>query len=78
MSKLIIHETDHHGCGVIYYKGKEFYYSYDDGCWGDVHSTIVNLIDIGFIDSKDVLIFDSHNSIYSYLANLMNSEPEEM
>lgn len=55
--KLIIYETDCHGCGKIYFDNKSDTYSYDDGCFGDVRSTIEELIKIGFIDPDDVAIF---------------------
>lgn len=62
--KLIIHETDCHGCGVVVYNGKVEQYSYDDGCWGDIRIAVEKLIEIGFINANDVIIFDSENSIY--------------
>lgn len=65
--KLIIHETDPHGCGYIYYNGKCSRYSYDDGEWGDVHSTVAKLIEIGFIKYEDVAIFTNEDDIYEYV-----------
>jgi hypothetical protein len=62
--KLIIHETDCHGGGYIYYNGKCDDYIYDDGKWGDVKSTVEALIDIGFINPTDVAIFDNDAEIY--------------
>lgn len=62
--KLIIHETDCHGCGNIYYNGQYYYYSYDDGRFGDVRCTIEELIKIGFINREDVVIFDDDEEIY--------------
>ena len=62
--KLIIHETNCHGCGVVVYNGKVEEYSYDDGCWGDIKIAVEKLIEIGFINPNDVVIFDSENSIY--------------
>lgn len=65
--KLIIHETDCHGCGNVYYNGKTTSYTYDDGAWGDVRATVQELINIGFIDPKDVIIFDDNSDIYHLL-----------
>ena len=62
--KLIIHETDCHGCGAIYYKGICEGYSYDDGEWGDVRRTVEKLINIGFINKEDVVVFDDDDTIY--------------
>ena len=44
MSKLIIHETDSHGCGMVYYNGQTDYYSYDDGDKGNLRVAIQYLI----------------------------------
>lgn len=65
--KLIIHETDCHGCGYIHYNGKTTSYTYDDGAWGDVRATVQELINIGFVDPKDVIIFDDNSDIYHLL-----------
>lgn len=65
--KLIIHETDCHGCGAVYYDGKCDDYAYDDSQWGDVRMTVESLIKIGFIDPKDVVIFDDNSEIYRLL-----------
>lgn len=65
--KLIIHETDCHGCGNIYYNGKFDNYTYDDSQWGDVRLTVESLIKIGFIDPNDVVIFDDNSDIYHLL-----------
>ena len=62
--KLIIHETDCHGCGNIYYNGQCDHYSYDDSYWGDVRSTVEALIKIGFINAEDVVIFDDDLDLY--------------
>ena len=62
--KLIIHETNCHGCGVVAYNGKEESYFYDDGSWGNIRTAVEKLIEIGFINPNDVVIFDSDNSIY--------------
>ena len=70
--KLIIHETDCHGCGAIYYNGKCEGYSYDDGEWGDVRRTVENLIEIGFINKEDVAIFE-HEQIYEMVEEGLNA-----
>lgn len=62
--KLIIHETDCHGCGVIAFNGQVNQYSYDDGYYGDIKTAVEALIRIGFINKDDVVVFDSENSIY--------------
>lgn len=62
--KLIIHETDCHGSGKIYYNGKSDMYAYDDSYWGDVRLTVEALIKIGFINAEDVAIFTDDNEIY--------------
>ena len=73
--KLIIHETDCHGCGTVYYNGKEEHYSYDDGSFGDVRTTVDALIDLGFINSEDVIVFDGSEdkSLYYYVEKGMNA-----
>lgn len=63
--KLIIHETDCHGCGNIYYKGKCNRYSYD-GDGGDMKIAVEELIRIGFINAEDVAIF-TDDTIYNYV-----------
>jgi hypothetical protein len=71
--KLIIHETDCHGSGRIYFDGKAEHYSYDDGGYGDVRRTVECLIDLGFINSDDVIIFDEYdNNIYEFVERVMN------
>ena len=70
--KLIIHETDCHGGGYVYYNGKCDDYTYDDGKWGDVKSTVEALIDIGFINEEDVVIFDNDAEIYKYVEKGLN------
>lgn len=74
MSKLIIHETDCHGCGTIYYKGKIDGYAYDDNA--DVKTAVQSLIDIGFINPDDVIIFEG-DEIYDKLADLLAIEEAE-
>lgn len=67
-SKLIIHETDCHGCGTVYFEGRTENYSYDDGGLGDVRRTVEGLIDLGFINPDDVIIFDDYeNNIYEFV-----------
>lgn len=67
--KLIIYETDFHGCGKIYFDNKSDTYSYDDGYWGNVRRTIEELIKIGFIDPDDVAIFteDDDNELFKII-----------
>lgn len=72
MAKLIIHETDCHGSGRIYYKGSTDYYSYDDES-GDIAAAVRALINIGFIDPYDVVIYEG-DEIYSVLAKLIEAE----
>ena len=71
--KLIIHETDCHGGGYIYYNGKCEDYIYDDGKWGDVKSTVEALIEIGFINYVDVVIFTNDDNIYKYVEKGLNA-----
>lgn len=66
MKKLIIHETDAHGCGWFYYNGEARRYFYDDGCFGDIKTTIQTLIEIGFINKDEVIIFEGEE-IYKYI-----------
>lgn len=68
MSKLIIHETDCHGSGYVYFNGKTHSYSYDDDAFGDVRATVQELINIGFINPKDVFIFDESSDFDIYRA----------
>lgn len=70
--KLIIHETDSHGCGYIYYKGICDRYTYDDGAWGDVKSTVQELINIGFISTSDVVFLDSDAEMYALVEKGLN------
>ena len=64
--KLIIHETNCHGQGVVVYKGEPHPYTYDDGSWGDVRRTVEQLIEIGFIKEEDVMILEEYD-IYDHL-----------
>lgn len=72
MSKLIIHETDCHGSGRMYYNGRADYYSYDDDA-GNVAAAVRALIDIGFINPDDVLIYEG-DEIYNELAKFIEAE----
>ena len=65
--KLIIHETDCHGCGTYYYNGIAERYAYDDV--GDVKTVVQALIDIGFINPDNVIIIDNDN-IYSIVEKM--------
>jgi hypothetical protein len=62
--KLIIHETDCHGCGNIYFNGNCDNYSYDDSYFGDVRLTVEALIKIGFIKAEDVVILTDDVEVY--------------
>lgn len=68
---LIIHETDCHGCGTVYYNGTHLQYSYDDEM-GNLRGAVEFLISIGFIDPESVVIFDSCNSIYEQLDEFLS------
>lgn len=73
--KLIIHETNCHGEGFIHYNDTTEYYCYDDGSWGDVKTTVKKLIDIGFINKDDVVIFDNPYDVYKIVEKgLINNE----
>ena len=74
MAKLIIHETDCHGYGRIYYNGKFDTYAYDDNA--DVKIAVQSLIDIGFINPDDVVVFEE-DEIYEKLAELLELEKAE-
>jgi hypothetical protein len=72
---LIIHETDCHGCGNVYYNGYENHYSYDDEM-GDIRRAVDFLIEIGFIDPDTVAIYDGQSSIYEELDRYFSLEKE--
>lgn len=72
--KLIIHETNCHGCGNIYYDGTFDTYTYDDGEWGDIRRAVEKLIDIGFINRYDVEIFEDNEDIYKLVEKGLNVE----
>ena len=71
-SKLIIHETDSHGCGRVYYNGESDMYAYDDGYWGDVRVTVEALIKLGFINAEDVVIFTNDDELYKLVEKGLN------
>lgn len=71
--KLIIHETDCHGCGTVIYNGHIVSYTYDDGYLGDVASTVQALIDMGFINKDDVKIFNG-DDFYKFVENKILEE----
>ena len=67
--KLVIHETDHEGCGYfgVLGEGSNFrFYNFEDEETGDILTAVRNLISIGFINEKDVL-FLKEKDIYNYL-----------
>ena len=70
--KLIIHETDPHGRGYVYYNGKSAQYFYDDGAWGDVRASVQELINIGFISMDDVVFLDDETEIYQLVEKGLN------
>ena len=71
MSKLIIHETDCHGCGVVHYNGKTEGYAYDMNA--DVKSAVQVLIEVGFISEDDVEVYEG-DELYDALSNLLDIE----
>ena len=66
MKKLIIHETDPHGCGTVVYDGITYHYAYDDDEIGDVWQAVSFLIGIKFIN-MDQIVFIQGDEIYEYL-----------
>ena len=64
--KLIIHETDCHGCGNVYFDGKTASYSYDDSYYGDLRLAVNALQVLGVPFGCDVLIYDG-DEIYEAL-----------
>jgi hypothetical protein len=70
--KLIIHETDYHGCGYVTYNGETRYYSYDDGM-GDMRAAVQELIDMGFIKTEDVIILEN-DEVYDIVEQYYNGE----
>lgn len=67
--KLFIHQTDCHGQGYFGIIGeKETFssYSFEDCETGDIATAVNALVNIGFINSKDVL-FMEEMEVYDYL-----------
>ena len=73
--KLIIHETDSHGCGNVTYNGVTRYYAYDDEM-GDIKSAVNELILLGFISQDDVVIFHD-GEIYQCVENYLTNATED-
>ena len=71
MKKLIINETDCHGCGEYFFNGTHGTYTYDDGESGDLRATIEFLIEIGFIKKEQVKIFSADEPLIKEYANLL-------
>ena len=65
--KLIIHETDSHGCGYVYYNVNCVRYCYDDGAWGDVRATVQEFVNIGFISMDAVVFLDDDAEMYALI-----------
>ena len=64
-SKLIIHETDCHGCGYVAYEGRVIRYDYDDE--GNIRRVVEQLIELGFIPEDKVMIYDG-DELYEILS----------
>lgn len=67
--KLFIHQTDPHGqgyFGIIGEKKTFSSYSFEDCETGDIASAVNALINIGFINPKDVL-YMKEMEVYDYL-----------
>lgn len=71
MSKLIVHETDCHGCGTVYYEGKSDSYAYDLNA--DVKGAVEVLVGLGVLKEDDVVIIEG-DEIYGKLADLLEIE----
>jgi hypothetical protein len=71
MSKLIIHETDNHGCGVVHFNGKTEPYAYDMNA--DVKCAVQVLIEVGFISEDDVEVYEG-DELYDALSDLLDIE----
>ena len=65
--KLIIHETDCHGCGNVYFDGKCASYSYDDSYYGDLRLAVKALQELGVPFGCEVEIYDG-DEIYKVVA----------
>ena len=70
--KLIIHETDSHGCGYVTYNGETRYYSYEDDV-GDIKAMVQELIEIGFVKTEDVVILEN-DEVYDIVEQYYNGE----
>lgn len=71
-SKLIIHETDCHGGGWVYYNKSFTPYSYEDET-GDIRAAVEELIRLGFIEPEQVVIFEEEE-LYQKFAELLEKE----
>lgn len=71
MSKLIIHETDCHGCGTVYYNGQSEPYAYDLNA--DIRGAAEVFIDLGILKEEDVIVLEGEE-IYTKLADLLEIE----
>ena len=71
MKKLIINETDCHGCGEYFFNGIHGIYSYDDDESGDLRAAIEFLLKIGFINKEQVKIFNSDEPLIKEYVNLL-------
>lgn len=65
--KLIIHETDCHGCGNVYFDGKCDSYSYDDSYYGDLRLAVEALQKLGVPFGCEVEIYEEQE-IYKVIA----------
>lgn len=65
--KLIIHETDCHGGGTVYFDGKCASYSYDDSMYGDLRLAVKALQELGVPFGCEVEIYDG-DEIYKVIA----------
>ena len=74
MKKLIINETDCHGSGEYFFDGIYGTYSFDDGRSGDLLAAIELLLEIGFIEKKQVKIFSDGNLLIEAYAILLEEE----
>lgn len=70
--KLIVHEINCHGEGIVTYDGQSRYYCYD-GDGGDMKQAINFLVDIGFIDPEEVVVFEG-DDIYACVEKAVNGD----
>lgn len=70
--KLIIHEINDEGKGYATYNGETHYYTYDGGV-GDIKTVVQKLIEMGFIESEDVVILEQ-DEIYNIVEQYYNRE----